>query len=378
MKLLIKYIFTILGFLMFISFIYINFIRERLPRDIPFNLTEIRFYILIYICCIYIFMIKQILYTHPLQNIIIRNILLYIGLPFIFFDTYIKYSTRIKNHYIKILLNIIPKLETSFEYYITWIYVLQIIPRIILLAIFMVDVFKLHHISIYYYFIILGLLPLIYRYIRYSLDLALEQYIQYLENKYDKIYLFQVYTSEYYEALAEYESSGEYSEILDTVVTPYHEKLVSIREYIQIHYNDMTRPKKDWSYDVTVLAKEEIYTNYRKEHNKVDCDLNHEDTAIIDNDYNMLMPKIIKLNDCLEFEKEVNKKAYISLFKIIIYVGYLICWIYILYKSFHTLKDLSLLLEIIEIVNTYIINSKIWSPLKIIIFLLIMRKFNKN
>ena len=55
------YIFVISGFLLFIIFIYFSFIRERLPKDIPFNLTEYSFWILIYICFIYLLAIQQLL-----------------------------------------------------------------------------------------------------------------------------------------------------------------------------------------------------------------------------------------------------------------------------------------------------------------------------
>ena len=299
----IKNIFSFIGFIWFMIFIYVAFIRERLPRDIPFNLTEIRCCVLIFICFTYLFLIKQILYPHPLKNNIIQKLLYYIGRPFIFFDSSIKYSKTIYPHYLKFLSNTTVKIKNWSSYdYLTIIYSLLILPRIVLVSIFLVDVFHLNKIEIYYYFIFLGIIPLFYRYYHYSLEFAQEQFIKHLEDLYDKVYLFQVHSSEYYEALAEYENS----DILNTAVAPYHEKLVSIRDYFKIQHNNMTDPKETWHYDAAVLAKEEIYVAYRKKHNKFNCKLNQEDDRIIEKAFDDFGPFVQELYSCLDREKNIS------------------------------------------------------------------------
>ena len=128
-----------------------NFIRERLPRQIPFELIEIRFWILIYICFIYFYSCKFLLYPKA-PNIIISKIFELITIPYVNFDSFIKYNDKLFPFYHKKIMNLIFILDT-WNYYnrIILIYIMQIIPRIILLLIFLVDVFWLHNISIFYF-----------------------------------------------------------------------------------------------------------------------------------------------------------------------------------------------------------------------------------
>ena len=59
-----KYYFTCcLGFILFCIFIYIQFIRNRLPREIPFILNDWRLYLLLFIIFIFI------IYTNILINL---------------------------------------------------------------------------------------------------------------------------------------------------------------------------------------------------------------------------------------------------------------------------------------------------------------------
>lgn len=61
--------------------------------------------------------------------------------------------------------------------------------------------------------------------------------------------------------------------------------------------------------------------------------------------------------------------------KVLLYIGYLICWGYILYTSLHTLLDINILLNVLE---RSIINNNVWYILKITIFILIMKRFNNQ
>lgn len=139
---IIKYIFSFLGFIIIIIFIYINFIKERLPKDIPFILTEFKFWSLVYICCIYFIIIKQLLYPSYSKKFFLQKFISYIGKPFILFDSSIKYHTAVYPYYINFLFKIIPKInDLLYEDYVILIFFLQIIPRLILVTIFFVDVF---------------------------------------------------------------------------------------------------------------------------------------------------------------------------------------------------------------------------------------------
>lgn len=90
----------ILGIFMMSWIVWSRFIRERLPKDIPFLLTEECFYILIYICCIYLVVIYSLIGPKE-QNKIIKKLIDRIYLPLITFNKFIKNNKYITLKYIK-------------------------------------------------------------------------------------------------------------------------------------------------------------------------------------------------------------------------------------------------------------------------------------
>ena len=92
------YIIVIFGFLFICLFIYTRFILERLPRNIPFILTEFRFYTLFSVFLAYIYAIKHYVFPKPPHNLI--SILLnYIQMPFIYFDNFVKTNKFFSSYY---------------------------------------------------------------------------------------------------------------------------------------------------------------------------------------------------------------------------------------------------------------------------------------
>ena len=87
--------------------IWARFIRQRTIRDIPdYLLTEYRFWLLLYICLIYLYSIKSLL-KEPSSHIIyqeINKISNYIWKPLITLDHAIKYNSFCKDYYIKLIL----------------------------------------------------------------------------------------------------------------------------------------------------------------------------------------------------------------------------------------------------------------------------------
>ena len=71
-KIFFNTILIIIGAIAVLWIIWTRFIRERLPKDIPFDLTEFRFYLLIYICSIYSFIIIMFL-QNPIKPSIFSN-----------------------------------------------------------------------------------------------------------------------------------------------------------------------------------------------------------------------------------------------------------------------------------------------------------------
>jgi len=61
------------GILMVSWLIWYKFIRARLPKDIPFFLSEIRFYSIVFICLTFIFLIIITLFPRKRDDNIINN-----------------------------------------------------------------------------------------------------------------------------------------------------------------------------------------------------------------------------------------------------------------------------------------------------------------
>jgi DMSO/TMAO reductase YedYZ heme-binding membrane subunit len=68
-QIVLHYCLILLGFIMFSWFIWNRFIRERAIRNVPETLTELSFWVLLYICIVYFYIIKNLLF--PKENSII-------------------------------------------------------------------------------------------------------------------------------------------------------------------------------------------------------------------------------------------------------------------------------------------------------------------
>jgi hypothetical protein len=129
----------LLGFFIVTVFLYYRFILERLPRDIPFNLSTLGFIIIIYIICIYSFIIFLLVRPPQKTNETIQSIINWLYTPLIDFDTYFKNLLFIKRYYNQIIIWLAYKLEYLFKHNL-FDYIFYILPRAILIIVFIIDI----------------------------------------------------------------------------------------------------------------------------------------------------------------------------------------------------------------------------------------------
>lgn len=195
-KLLYIYLWAILGLFLILYYIWFRFIRERLIRDIPYNLTIFTFLTLCIICIYYIYILyriyKPLIKSHSIL-VIFQNLLLFLFKLFYFFDKLLR-----KNYYInKVItnLNIIFiknfKLYT-FDYNKYFFIFFYIFPRIFILITFMVDIFYFHKLHLFFYLLPLGILPLIFRYNIYFIS----KYLDIITNSLHKNYYVIILSTE--------------------------------------------------------------------------------------------------------------------------------------------------------------------------------------
>jgi hypothetical protein len=324
--------------------IWARFIRERLPKDIPLDLTEIKFYFLLYICILYLYIIKSLLIPKEPHALIVKLIeILYA--PLVTLDKSIKNNKYFLKTYNKMLTFGIERVDTFTFSQMQMLYIsYNILPRAFLVTLLCINVFYFHKLELIYDFILIGIFPLLHRYIKYSFKYAKEQYIKSLNNKYDQVWVLDVnYTK------VDWELNPE------TMI--YHNKMVSIEEYVKIqvenYFSKTTEDKIE--YNGEVFAKEEIYVQYeRDKYGNKNIELTDEDYVIIKKEFNETMTILLTLCRFLELYSFMTLISYIKYTRVLIYTAYFICWTYVLFVSYKSVGDFSLTKQVITWVTPYI------------------------
>ena len=339
-----------LGFLGIIWLIWSRFIRERTIREIPdLLLTEYRFWILLYICVIYIYIIKSLL--RPKESSIFSKLAAklveIIYKPLLILDKAIK-CKLLGNIYYDFTLYITPYLHIKSKYKPFIITVFQIIPRAIMVIFLLVDTFYFHKLAIFYNVILLGLLPLIYRYVKYSINEISEHYIELLEEKYEKVRIYEENCRLHY---------GEEDDLEDIKksTAEFHNRSTTIKEYIEIkskNIMDWIRDKVTFLYEAEPYSKKHIQDDMlalrRKSFPKRKY-LYSADYEEINKLFYDLIDETIHIKMFLDDLSAAHDYKSIRYTKALIFILYFICWAYILIISYKTNP-----IELIEFKNLVI------------------------
>lgn len=322
-NLLFYYSLLFLGLFMISWMLWARFIRARTIRDIPDGLfTEYRFWILIYICYIYLFIVKSLVKPKE-TNLILKEFLEIIYKPLKILDKHIKYKFM-KSFYdnrMQQSIQLLDILEINVDIYFYFQLMMQIIPRIILVTFLLLDTFYFQKLEIFYKVILIGLIPWIYSYIIYSLKDIYEKWIEDLETQYTFVTIFE-------EGFVFKNAKKENTDAI------YHYERKSIKEYIEIKIENMLK-KHDDSVEYTYIGipqcKQDFMTNYlNKKYNNIKTYPGSKDILYFEQLFTNLMPLIIKLNILLSCLNYLNDDYKIKGPKIAIFSLYFICWSYIL------------------------------------------------
>ena len=341
------YISLLMGIILCSIFIYVKFLRYRVPKEIPFSLTEFGFYVLIFICFGYLYAVKQIIKPKMPHSFIIK-IITYIITPLVILDQHTKKLPIIKLYYAKLEHYFEEKALSfgSIERAIL-IFLCKIIPGLLLLIIFFIDVFFVNKIEIFYFFVFLNIITIIYQYYKYCLGQLKTKSTTYLNSKYDSVVMM--------------DRESEYVSIWErNPFAIYHDKTVSVKEYFDIQlqtiYKDYNNENSTIDYYGIPFSKEEYYLQYRLLYNKVDIELNTEDYEFLRQDFYQIEPKLLGLMAYLDLNKTTYEMYNIKKLQIMIYISYFFIWSYILYKSFHTLTDIPMTLNMLKLLTSYTIK----------------------
>lgn len=160
-----KILLIILSIFIISFMIWYRFLRTNIPRDIPFNITLLGFMLLSMLYIAYLITFLLLLNIIQNKTFILTNIINVFYKPLEYLDQEVKQHKKIKPYFEKYCLKFRPIL-TKYYYFLI---VLEIMPRIILIIIFMIDIFAFHKISYTYICIPFLIFLFLAKYIHYTL-----------------------------------------------------------------------------------------------------------------------------------------------------------------------------------------------------------------
>ena len=349
-----KPLLALIGLGIFTAYFWMRFLRTRTIKELPLHLSIEGFFILLYIVFIFTYIIISLLFIKS-SNPIIEKILDIIFIPLKELDKSFKNIPIVKKYHETFLTKIFPLLEYLINKTDLFFIIFWILPRLLLLFVLGLDVFIFAKFEYRYKFIFIGLLLLFNRCFKYSLKNTKDQIYQHI-----KIFVRHIGTKYYQYVLPEelepdFDPEDEEEGLLwgamanvdmllpldifiehrveyliyrniDNKYSIYHSDYAF--RYFQKKYLGYLLPERD-----SDLSSEEL-ENYRTHFGNIDETRNYlliKRQEYIDAKVNLL----VKIAILLEYYNKTNnstpKYKYI---KIIIFMGYLICWAYVLIISY--------------------------------------------
>lgn len=309
---------------MFTAFIWLRFIRERLPKEIPFNLSLLGFSILLSTCSIFLYIVISLFRDSKPIDPIIKQIIDIIYIPLKSLDSFIKNLSYTSNTYkygINFLAYMLSPLIINSKLFH---YIFAIIPRIALLTALYIDVFFYNELYYIYKVLLIGVIIFLGKYIIYSFKYAKEDFIE----------IFKHYVSismSYNEAIQilkpDPEKEEEDFEDLPTLVVP-------LPEFVDFQTDAFIMQNSYYYYMAFFRNRTSSY--YEENHILVTRVFTHEEAET-------RVGNILKISLILaHYETINNSDDSIKKLKKLIYINYFLCWIYILIVSLPSLYNVSL------------------------------------
>ncbi len=350
-----KFFLTLIGALWVISYIWLYFVRERLPRDIPFEPSLWSIITLISINILYLYILLRILRPKPINPIFLQIMekLRFLYKPLYLLDEEMRNGVYTKTFIDKIVkklatvLSFVTDMDKNRYLYILW----YIIPRIILAILLIIDVFYFYKLNYVYKFAFLTLIIFLCYYIIYCMRLKIGEYTAELDKYYQVEITSKDYVGSNYYADIE-DITWDYDREADIYGDTEH--WLNISNFV--HYQkcalwfDYTPYEYKCVFKTNILYKQP-YLLYKKYPLIIwPIDFEDDDRKNIEKDFYDLLPKLVSLTSFIEsyddmFDKFNWRQELTSLYKfgtlglivklitILLPCMYIISWSYILYLT---------------------------------------------
>ncbi len=343
-----------------ISFIFyilwMRLFRERIPKDIPFEIDWIGFLIFSYLCVINFYLIIKIVLKIKGKNKIISKVLSsltkIIFFPMISVEKNLLSLPIYKEYYI-LLFSTLFKLITKFvtKNNITYIYlVINILPRLIVGINLCIDVLIYLRIENFYKYLALMLIILLSRLIIHFFEQVKEELTLKLENMCPAMLMTDYLTPE--------EEAQPWTELdiwLKFTFDEERQSQKSIRELVQIQ--TLAQIFENKQYWVRIELSEEYIDKFYLRNNIDRFKRTSEDTKKLIAEYGIFFPLVIDLSVFIyRYKDQANKKS-IKIIQLIIYSLYFIGWMVVLYKNME-ISELELIKKIIQEILNIILSIR--------------------
>jgi hypothetical protein len=353
----------LLGFIIIVVYVWNRFFRNRIPKELPYEyLSVLGFFILLYICLIFTYILYSLIFSKG-GNKLIEIFIDWVFTPIKELEKFIRTLPVIKTYYLSAIEFMMPFLEFSIIKTKLFFILFWLLPRVILLSALIYDVFILKQFHYKYQVILWGLLLFFNRCFKYSLKNILEEEIKNLKSNIETIhtkYVRGVHPLEFED------DDEEDNDIPPTMPLPTD---IFIKFQVEsIVYKNITREILVWHSTknlddnlwktyaghpwVFYRRCDDVPSNYvnnfgtvpPRNYNKAWDFILIKEKEYFYEEYN----NILKLALVIEhMTKTSNHNLTIKYIKIVIYMMYLICWLYVLIISLPNL-DIEALLQALE------------------------------
>jgi hypothetical protein len=339
LKYFIRYILILIGLFMLLGYLWVRFMRERLPREIPFNLSLLGFVILLYLCLIYAYIVYILLSKSHSSNPIIKKLIDIIYKPLVTLDETIKNHPIINPYYERFIDSFPSRFGYLFKQPYYFYYTFAIFPRVVLVTALFIDIFYFNKLFYIYKVLLIGIFLLLNRYIIYSLKVAKELIILKGETLFKGIivpYVKGVHPCEDPDDPSYDDPNAEDYEDDDDM--PYNWRTMRLPLRIYVNFQSNAFVQRNYVSDPTVITTDKYDDIFCKKYNISEKDMFKGGLYLKETEADleriMQIPLLVAYYTYAD-----NFDPQIKILKVLIFTNYLLCWLYILRVSFHTLPS---------------------------------------
>ena len=218
-------------------------------------------------------------------------------------------------------------------------------PKVTILIVFLLDTFLFKELNLFYKMLPLGMISLLFLYVKYALEHLYTEYLIYLETYYE-VDIIQIYSDPEEASIFMIPADGKYKFTVRTFLSEQS----MIKDYNEVKFKCQLTWNVGNKYFPNIAGVWDDFSAY-----------DEQQRNIMEKDFYNLIPVVRDIYNFFEYYNLILENPKVvktsKLLNIFVYSGYLLGWLYILIVSIHTLHfsdlDNEILLLIFSIKDIY-------------------------